>query len=194
MFPALFLTDITDNPPNPFAGDWQYGGKGIRRLVSTWKGAVDSRYTKEPKSTITPDRDPVKNNWSRGPGTDAVPAGLTNEGYGAEARWDISKLGLLPGHTYRLYFMVHDGDQNKAGGDSGQGCSYITMPSSTSTPTATPSPSPTPTPTPTPITPPSASLAVSAITRLRQQLDDGELHPEGEHDLPRVRVHQLKHG
>jgi hypothetical protein len=113
--------------------------------------------------TITPDGDPVKNNWTLGPGSDPVPAGLTNEGYGAEARWDISQLGLQGGHTYRLYFMVHDGDQNKAGGDSGQGCASITMPSS-STATSTPTPSPTPTPTPTPITPPSASLAVAAST------------------------------
>jgi hypothetical protein len=36
----------------------------------------------------------------------------------------------MSGHTYRLYFMVHDGDQNKAGGDSGQACVTITMPGS----------------------------------------------------------------
>jgi hypothetical protein len=170
MFPALFITDETDNPPNPLAGDWQYGGTGIppTAVFGTWKGAVRTvDYTKNPTAiTITPDGDPAKNTWNLGPGSDPVPAGLTNEGYGAEVRWDISQLGLLPGHTYRLYFMVHDGDQNKAGGDSGQGCAYITMPSSTSaptaTPTATPSPTPTPTPTPTPIIPPSASLAVAA--------------------------------
>ena len=63
-----------------------------------------------------------------GAGSDPVPAGLVNEGYGAEARWDISMLGLLSGHTYRLYFIVHDGDQNKAGGDCGQGCSTIYIP------------------------------------------------------------------
>src|SRR5882762_7441595 len=46
-------------------------------------------------------------------------------GYGAEVRWEVSQLGLLAGHTYRMYFMVHDGDQNKAGGDAGQGCAIL---------------------------------------------------------------------
>ena len=31
------------------------------------------------------------------------------------------------GHTYRAQFMVHDGDQNKTGGDVGQGCVLIRM-------------------------------------------------------------------
>jgi hypothetical protein len=50
-----------------------------------------------------------------------------NEGYGAEIRWDISSLNLIPGHSYRVYFMVHDGDQNKTGGDSGQACGYTNV-------------------------------------------------------------------
>jgi hypothetical protein len=29
---------------------------------------------------------------------------------------------LKPGHAYRLQIMLHDGDQNKSGGDAGQGC------------------------------------------------------------------------
>jgi hypothetical protein len=78
---------------------------------------------------VTPDADPMAhNNWNLGPGSDPVPAGLTNQGYGCEIRWDVSQLGLQSGHTYRLYFMVHDGDQNKAGGDAGQGCAILTMP------------------------------------------------------------------
>jgi hypothetical protein len=44
--------------------------------------------------------------------------------------------------------MVHDGDQNHSGGDSGQRCVYFAMPVHASTPSPTP-PSPTPTPTPT---------------------------------------------
>ena len=78
--------------------------------------------------SLAVDPDPAKNNWNLGPGSDPVPAGLANEGYGAEVRWDISKLGLLSGHTYRLYFMVHDGDQNKSGGDAGQACGTVTIP------------------------------------------------------------------
>jgi hypothetical protein len=53
---------------------------------------------------------------------------LTNEGYGTEVAWDISSLGLIPGHTYRVQVIVHDGDQNKCGGDAGQGCATIYIP------------------------------------------------------------------
>jgi hypothetical protein len=34
-------------------------------------------------------------------------------------RWDIR---LEAGHNYRFQVMVHDGDQNKVGGDSGEAC------------------------------------------------------------------------
>jgi hypothetical protein len=34
-------------------------------------------------------------------------------------RWDIR---LEAGHNYRFQVMVHDGDQNKIGGDSGEAC------------------------------------------------------------------------
>jgi hypothetical protein len=156
MFPALFITDVT-NDPNSLAGDWQFGGTGTppNFVSGTWKGAIRivDKTTSPSTITVTPDNDPPTNNWTLGPGADPVPTPTpTNEGYGAEARWDVAQLGLLPGHTYRLYFMVHDGDQNKAGGDAGQGCSYITIPESTSTPTPTPTASPTPTATATPIT------------------------------------------
>jgi hypothetical protein len=157
MFPALFITDTTYNPPNPLAGDWQYGGTAIEPsfVSGTWKGAIRIvDHTTNPATiTVTPDADPAVNHWILGPGSDPVPPGLLDEGYGAEVRWNIADLGLLPGHTYRLYFMVHDGDQNQTGGDSGQGCAYITMPggpAASPTPTATASPTPTATPTATP--------------------------------------------
>src|SRR5207248_2265913 len=55
---------------------------------------------------------------------DPAPAGLASEGYGAEVRWNLNDLYasgvLVAGHNYRFYVMVHDGDQNKSGGDSGQ--------------------------------------------------------------------------
>lgn len=132
MFPSLFITDVTNNPSNPTAGDWQFGGTAIppHSVFGTWKAAVRTvDKTRNPNViTVTPDADPAKNNWNLGPGSDPVPAGLTNQGYGAEARWNISQLGLVSGHTYRFYFMVHDGDQNKTGGDVGQKCAFITMP------------------------------------------------------------------
>jgi hypothetical protein len=134
MFPALFITDLSAGPgtSNALAGDWQYGGTGIppTAVFGTWKAAVKTiDCSKNPcTTTVAPDADPKKNNWSLGLGADPVPTGLTNEGFGAEVRWDVNTLGLLSGHQYRLYFMVHDGDQNKTGGDVGQACGYFTMP------------------------------------------------------------------
>jgi len=167
MFPALFITDVTNNPPNPLAGDWQYGGTGIppHFVSGTWKGAVRIvDKTKTPTAiTVTPDMDPPVNNWNLGPGADPVPTPTpSNEGYGAEARWNVDQLGLQGGHSYRLYFIIHDGDQNKAGGDCGQGCTFITIPEFT--PTPTPTASPTPTATATPITVTNKVFSAKTVT------------------------------
>ena len=43
-----------------------------------------------PTATITPDPDPKMNNWNLGPGSDPVPTGLTDLGFGAEARFVVS--------------------------------------------------------------------------------------------------------
>jgi hypothetical protein len=122
MWPALFITDVTSDP-NDRSGDWQHGGRprNPNALFGTWKGAVrtvDARVTPN-KITITPDPDPMKNMWNLGPGADPVPMGLKGEGFSAEARWTVP---LATGHSYRIQAMVHDGDQNKAGGDSGEAC------------------------------------------------------------------------
>ena len=58
---------------------------------------------------------------------------MTTLGYVTEARWNVNDLTcngvpLQRGHTYRMQFMVHDGDQNKSGGDVGQACSIVTIP------------------------------------------------------------------
>jgi hypothetical protein len=121
MWPVLYITDITTNPQSR-VGDWQEGGvpTGPNAVFGTWKAAartVDKTVTPN-TVVITPDKDPVKNNWNLG-GGDPVPAGLTNQGYGAEARWTVP---LASGHSYRVQVLVHDGDQNKAGGDSGEAC------------------------------------------------------------------------
>jgi hypothetical protein len=160
MFPALFITDVTYNPPPPadLAGDWQYGGTAYPPsfVSGTWKSAVRIVDKTNNTVTVTPDADPPKNNWTLGPGADPICSPIpANEGYGAEIRWNIADLNLQPGHRYRLYFMEHDGDQNKVGGDSGQGCAFITMPGpppppQSPTPTASPTPTPTPTATATP--------------------------------------------
>ena len=131
MFPALFVTDLTDNPTSK-SGDWQSGGSPVypSAVFGTWKSAVTTvDKTKTPATTtMTPDADPTKNNWSLGSSSDAPPSGLTNEGYGAEIVWSVSDLGLQAGHAYRLQFMVHDGDQNKTGGDSGESCLTVVVP------------------------------------------------------------------
>jgi hypothetical protein len=135
MWPALFITDITNNL-NDRSGDWQQGGTLAlppSDIFGTWKAAVrtvDKTHTPA-AITVTPDTDPVKNNWNLGAGSDTPPGGfasLANEGYGAEARWSVSDLGLSTGHAYRLEFMVHDGDQNKTGGDSGEACMNVVIP------------------------------------------------------------------
>jgi hypothetical protein len=129
MYPALFITDITSDL-NSKSGDWQYFGTGItpNDIFGSWKGAVRTvDYTAKTGTTYTttPDADPSRNNWNLGPGSDAPPSGLTNEGWGAEARWNVADLGLKSLHTYRMQFMMHDGDQNKVGGDAGEACMSV---------------------------------------------------------------------
>jgi hypothetical protein len=122
MWPVLYLTDVTSDPSNT-AGDWQKGGvpHTPTAVFGTWKAAVRTvdKTMSPAKVTITPDADPAKNDWNLGTGADPVPTGLTNQGFGAEVRWDVP---LTAGHSYRIQVMVHDGDQNKAGGDSGEAC------------------------------------------------------------------------
>jgi hypothetical protein len=121
MWPVLYITDITSNA-NSRAGDWQQGGRpvGPTEVFGTWKAAVRNVDTTTTPNTvsITPDADPAKNAWNLG-GGDPAPTGLKSEGYGAEVRWNVA---LTAGHSYRIQVIVHDGDQNKAGGDSGEAC------------------------------------------------------------------------
>ena len=121
MWPALYITDITANP-NSRTGDWQQGGRprGPTDVFGTWKAAVRTVDTTVTPNTISvaPDADPAKNAWNLGTGNPA-PTGLKSEGFGAEVRWSVA---LTAGHSYRIQVMVHDGDQNKVGGDSGEAC------------------------------------------------------------------------
>src|SRR5437667_426854 len=131
MFPALFITDITTNPTST-AGDWPHGGTPIapHAVFGTWKGAVRTvNKTRSPALiTVLPDADPARNYWNLGSG-DPAPLGLTNQGWGAEVRWNVDDLvaagKMILGHAYRLQFMVHDGDQTGTGGDSGENCVNI---------------------------------------------------------------------
>lgn len=119
MWPALFITDIT-NDTRAVSGDWQWGGPPVNPtyVAGTWKGAV--RTVDASGATITPDADPAKNNQDYGNGHTAPAGALAKpEAFGTEVRWDIR---LEVGHNYRFQVMVHDGDQNKIGGDAGEAC------------------------------------------------------------------------
>jgi uncharacterized repeat protein (TIGR01451 family) len=148
LAPSLFLTDLTVDGATSRAGDWQFGGAGVSpsAVFGTWKSAtVLVDHTHSPAATtVTTASDPAKNGFNLGPGADPVPAGVSNLGYVSEVRWSLSDLQnrglLIPGHTYRFYVMVHDGDQNKSGGDAGQASFTFTFPgagSVTNTATAT---------------------------------------------------------
>jgi hypothetical protein len=81
---------------------------------------------------------PAKNSWNLG-GTADAPVGQTfanmgDEGYGTEFRWNVNELSdyqdhqLTTGQWYKIQVIEHDGDQNKAGGDSGEFCTLIKIP------------------------------------------------------------------
>ena len=130
LFPALFVTDLTVSGAASRAGDWQKGGTALapNALYGTWKGAVMkvNKNVTPAVTTITPDADPAKNHNNVGAGGVNPPAGVQDLGYSTEVAWNIANIpGYDPTHTYRLQFMVHDGDQNKTGGDVGQACINI---------------------------------------------------------------------
>ena len=108
--PAIFITDITNSPDNK-SGDWEYGGlpKGPTEIFGTWQPlGVQLDKSKQ-------------NGRNLGPGSVAPPASVVAQ-FVSEIRWDLSKFNLVSGHTYRLEFMVHDGDRE---GDSGEKCAII---------------------------------------------------------------------
>jgi hypothetical protein len=139
LAPSLYITDITSNPTNR-SGDWQYGGTAIppSAVFGTWKSyAKTVDYTRGGSVTLSGANDPAQNGWNLGPGADAPPPGLSTEGYTAEVRWNLNTLiqqgVLIPGHNYRFYVMVHDGDQNKTGGDVGQASYQVNLPAPANT-------------------------------------------------------------
>jgi hypothetical protein len=124
-FPAAFVTDTTSNS-NSNAGDWQQQTNNVNAIspsdvFGTWKAATKSG------TSIKPGADPAKNDWNLGTGADPAPTTIKSEGYGTEASWSFDKLGLQSGHTYRIEFMVHDGDQSNTGGDAGEACINVSM-------------------------------------------------------------------
>ena len=121
LWPVLYVTDVT-NHPSSRAGDWQMGGRPINpnAVYGTWKSAIRTvdNTTSTPTVSVTPDADPAKNDWNFIL-NDPVPSNIKNEGWSAEVRWGVI---FQAGHSYRLQVIVHDGDQNKVGGDCGEAC------------------------------------------------------------------------
>jgi hypothetical protein len=129
--PVLFVTDITADP-NCTSGDQQNGGTAYDPVAvfGAWKSATEMGTTGTPNAA-----DPMPiNYWDLGTSADPVTAnanmncpctssscntfGLMGRGYGAEIRFEV---GLVAFHSYRLQFMLHDGDQTQ-GADSSEGC------------------------------------------------------------------------
>jgi hypothetical protein len=130
MWPSLFVTDITANASSR-AGDWQSGGIPLSpsAIYGTWKGAVRTvdKTQNPPRISVIPDADPAPNNWNLGSGI-PTPPGVFSEGFTTLVSWNVAALGLQSGHSYRLQFMVHDGDQHYTGGDVGENCVNLTVP------------------------------------------------------------------
>jgi len=139
IYPAAFVTDLTALGLTSKAGDWQTRNSGAAGgtvgaqvpsfVAGTWKAFI-------PGTTVA---DPGGGNGTN-LGTEAelfttnIPGATSNEKYGSEIRWNVSSLvdqaggALQNGHKYRVQFIVHDGDQNKTGGDVGEACVVITLP------------------------------------------------------------------
>jgi hypothetical protein len=140
VFPALWITDITGSPTSR-AGDFRIGlieslpDTGViapDKVCGLWKYAVrfyDKTRSGGPRATTISDLpDPAKNFWNLGSGADTPSEGFANVpngGYGAEAAWNLTNRGLLPGHTYRLFFSVYEGGENP---HPNYGCVNITIP------------------------------------------------------------------
>lgn len=122
-FPSLFLTDITSNPSDT-SGDAEKGGTPIppNEIWGDWKpkgGANPS----PPNNTILPpgaDPFPPVSNIKFGDGRRRI----RETEYGAEIIWKVDSLNLIPGHSYRAQFIIHDGDRE---GDIGEGCTTIKL-------------------------------------------------------------------
>ena len=128
--PGIYLTDLTVNGATSKIGDWQMGNNNPvapTALYGTWKGAIITiDNTKTPSVTSLVNRaDPAQNHKVVGPGGTNPPASAIDNGYSTDVQWTVSALGLIGGHSYRAQFIVHDGDQNKTGGDVGQACVNI---------------------------------------------------------------------
>jgi hypothetical protein len=135
--PILYVTAITagGGAKTPASGDWQAVGQVGNEFTKGY--SPDALYgTYKPSPTSTFKNDPPKNNTNDGPDAPTTwPAGFQNEGYTTQIVWNTTSLNLQSGHVYKLQFMDHDGDQNNTGGDTGEGCTTVSVPALTTTAT-----------------------------------------------------------
>jgi hypothetical protein len=149
FYPALYLTDITDNETN-IDGDAQKGlNNGIPPSIvyGYWKD-----YAQVDPDFIGNDNNPDANGDKLGtlPIPPATPFNLIDskyintvtgdrgtephpgqDGYQAELIWNVSDLTfngapLQSGKQYRAQFVIHDGDMTR-GADVGVGCTCLTI-------------------------------------------------------------------
>jgi len=133
MWPVLYLTDISFDKDDR-SGDWQNGstvGIPADQVCGVWTTGVRRVYTHLGTVTVAMDPSPGPNNWNLGAGSAVPPGGFgayPDQGYGAEVSWNLASLPLQAGHRYRLYTMIHDGDQSAAdGGDVGHACTRVVV-------------------------------------------------------------------
>ena len=124
-YPSLFLTDITDDPTLKTGDAPTSGASGIppSAVFGTWKALGEDDPNGSGFETLPTGADQFSSIPSVDLNTRTGERG-TEEGFQAEILWNVSSLGLLPGHSYRAQFVIHDGDRE---GDIGLGCTTIIM-------------------------------------------------------------------
>lgn len=135
--PALFLSDRTTDPTSK-SGDWQNNGTAQKPnfVAGSWKSNGGADTTPANALNLGPHADAYTRNISTAQG---------NAAFASELRWDVSQLDVdsstsgtqrpLPGHTYRVQMIMHDGDHDA---DTGEACQDITIPKAPSTTTTHP--------------------------------------------------------
>ncbi len=114
--PVLYVTKIADggSANNPAAGDWQAGA--LHNTTAALPNEVHGAY-----GGLGNTGKARPENGTRD-GAMAFPASLSADKYTATVVWHVDDLNLDPNSTYKLQFMVHDGDTGPHGGDVGEGC------------------------------------------------------------------------
>lgn len=120
-YPAIFLTDVTDDESNK-SGDAQNGGTGYppSLVYGCWKPLGSMPPVQSNDCSLPSEAD----QFSSIPQKNLANLGHTEQGYQAELIWNVNDLHLTPGRIYRAQFVIHDGDRE---GDIGLGCANIQL-------------------------------------------------------------------